>query len=207
MTTIFYNYLLGTEKLATTITDKSPEELILEGVIPKDASYLVQPDCNDTMTEEEQLKYKEIQYAYFDNYDNPTEVKLDYNAIMFSLVEEMRPTRNKQLRSLDILQQRAITLKKDDVISEIEEDKQQLRDCLNNIDVFKYNTLEDFTEFVDLLFNEIINDMDEVSESVTYQSPEDYKEKTVKRFRMTKDQKERGLSREDAFLEFLESSN
>lgn len=153
MTTIFYNYLLGTEKLATTITDKSPEELILEGVIPKDASYLVQPDCNDTMTEEEQLKYKEIQYAYFDNYDNPTEVKLDYNAIMFSLVEEMRPTRNKQLRSLDILQQRAITLKKDDVISEIEEDKQQLRDCLNNIDVFKYNTLEDFTEFVpDILY-------------------------------------------------------
>ena len=100
-----------------------------------------------------ELKYKEIQYAYFDNYDNPTEVKLDYNAIMFSLVEEMRPTRNKQLRSLDILQQRAITLKKDDVISEIEEDKQQLRDCLNNIDVFKYNTLEDFTEFVpDILY-------------------------------------------------------
>lgn len=153
MTTIFYNYLIGTEKLATTITDRTPQELIDDGVIPKGAAYLVKPDCTDHMTEEDQLKYKEIQYAYFDNYDNPKEVKLDYNAIMFSLVEEMRPMRNRQLQTLDILQQKAIANNLDEVISEIEEDKQKLRDCLNKIDIFDYNELDDFTEFVpDILY-------------------------------------------------------
>jgi len=36
-----------------------------------------------------------------------------------------------------------------------------------------------------------------------YESIEDYTTKTGKRFRMTKDQKVRGLSRESAFAEFL----
>ncbi len=153
MATIFYNYLTGTEKLATTITDKSPQELVEEGVIPKGAPYLVMPDCHEDMDEEEQLKYKEIEYTSFDDYENPTEIILDYNAIMFSLVEEMRPIRNKKLESLDILQQRAMSLKKDDVIAEIEEDKQKLRECLNNIDIFKYNTLDDFRTYVpDILY-------------------------------------------------------
>ena len=34
-----------------------------------------------------------------------------------------------------------------------------------------------------------------------YESIEDYKEKTGKRFRMTRDQKSRGLTREEAFKE------
>jgi hypothetical protein len=36
-------------------------------------------------------------------------------------------------------------------------------------------------------------------------SPEDYTKKTGKRFRMTKAQKEAGISREQAFQEFMES--
>lgn len=36
-----------------------------------------------------------------------------------------------------------------------------------------------------------------------YDSPADYSERTGKRFRMTKDQKERGLSRDEAFAEFV----
>ena len=38
-----------------------------------------------------------------------------------------------------------------------------------------------------------------------YTDPADYLERTGKRFRMTKDQKDRGLSREDAVSEFLGS--
>jgi hypothetical protein len=37
-----------------------------------------------------------------------------------------------------------------------------------------------------------------------YESIEDYTEKTGKRFRMTKDQKQRNLSREEAFSEFTQ---
>ena len=38
-----------------------------------------------------------------------------------------------------------------------------------------------------------------------YADPAEYSERTGKRFRMTKDQKDRGLNREDAFLEFVVS--
>jgi len=37
-----------------------------------------------------------------------------------------------------------------------------------------------------------------------FSDPEDYRERTGKRFRMTKDQKDRELSREEAFSEFLD---
>ena len=39
-----------------------------------------------------------------------------------------------------------------------------------------------------------------------YESFEDYTAKTGKRFRMTKDQKDRGLSRGDAFNEFIRNA-
>lgn len=38
---------------------------------------------------------------------------------------------------------------------------------------------------------------------VKYASPEEYKRATGKRFRMTKEQKARGISREEAFREFM----
>jgi len=39
-----------------------------------------------------------------------------------------------------------------------------------------------------------------------YESIQEYKEKTGKRFRMKRDQKERGLTREEAFKEIYEKS-
>ncbi|MCH2104537.1 MAG: hypothetical protein MK297_11065 [Planctomycetes bacterium] len=48
-----------------------------------------------------------------------------------------------------------------------------------------------------------MNDAEGSAEQATYSGPDDYREKTGKRFRMTKAQKERGLSREEAFAEFI----
>lgn len=76
-------------------------------------------------------------------------------------------------------------------------------------------TIEDkfemFTEMIDKAFDSVFdkNQEDKKLKSHTcsnaniYESIEDYKEKTGKRFRMTKDQKQRGLSRQEAFVEFL----
>lgn len=147
MSTIFYNHLPGTDKLATTVSELTPQELIDKGVIPKNAAYLVRPNLNDGMTEEEQMKYLEIEYAYFDDYKNPTKILVDYPAIMFSLIEEMRSRRNMVLNILDKLQQRALTKKNDILVEEIEQDKQALRDCLN-IDVTKYTCLDDFRTYM-----------------------------------------------------------
>ena len=38
-----------------------------------------------------------------------------------------------------------------------------------------------------------------------YQSPEDYRAKTSKRFRMTKEQVAKGLSRDEAFEQFIQT--
>ena len=67
----------------------------------------------------------------------------------------------------------------------------------------KIGDVEDLTKSVDLLFDDIIRDLKDSKTYLEYESPEDYREKTGKRFRMTKDQKARGLLREEAFEEFL----
>ncbi len=152
MHTIFYNYLPGTPKLGTVVTDKSATELMSEGVIPEGAAYLVRPVRSEEMSDEEIVKYMEIEYAQFDDYDNPQDIIIDYPAIMFSLINELRARRNQILEKLDNLQQRALVRKKDNLVEEMEEDKQRLRDCLN-IDVTKYKCLDDFRYYVpDLLY-------------------------------------------------------
>ena len=71
----------------------------------------------------------------------------------------------------------------------------------------KITDVGDFSDIVEQLFNDIMMDLEEISEEAEYDSPEDYKNKTGKRFRMTKDQKGRGLTRDEAFKEFLNLSN
>ncbi len=151
MNTIFYNHILGTEKLATVMTEKTPEELIEEDVIPRGAAYLVQPDPYKGMPEEEYIKYLEIDYTYFDDYKNPTQVIVDYSAIMASLIDEMREYRNELLVILDSLQQRSLVKKLDEIVDEIETDKQALRDCLN-IDVTKYKCANDLKDYAPDIF-------------------------------------------------------
>jgi hypothetical protein len=66
----------------------------------------------------------------------------------------------------------------------------------------------DFMKILEDLLDEVFNDsmekhFDEQKPKVIYENIEDYTNKTGKRFRMNKDQKERGLSREDAFGELF----
>jgi len=63
-----------------------------------------------------------------------------------------------------------------------------------------FNTL---SKIIDDAFSKVFNEKKESSssESLKYSNIEEYTEQTGKRFRMTKDQKERGLTREEAFTE------
>jgi len=151
MNTIFYNYSLGTDKLATTVSELTPEELMEKGVIPKGAACLVKPEMSPDMPEEEQMKYLEVEYAHFDDYKKPKEIIVDYPAIMFSLITQMRRRRNELLEILDLLQQRALVRKRDNLVEEMEEDKQKLRDCLD-IDVLKYQQVDDFKDYIPDIF-------------------------------------------------------
>ena len=66
----------------------------------------------------------------------------------------------------------------------------------------------DFMKILEDLLDEVFNDsmekhFDENKPEVIYENIEDYTTKTGKRFRMNKDQKERGLDREEAFIEIF----
>jgi len=66
----------------------------------------------------------------------------------------------------------------------------------------------DFMKILEDILDEVFPDtMDKhfkgKKPEVIYENIEDYTNKTGKRFRMNKDQKERGLSREDAFSELF----
>tara|TARA_B100001113_G_scaffold101688_1_gene82268 strand:+ start:2109 stop:2609 length:501 start_codon:yes stop_codon:yes gene_type:complete len=153
MTTIFYNYDTSTTKLATVISDKTPAELVEMDVIPKGAAYLSAPDITDSMTDEdERIKYNEILYCSFDDYTNPTKVVVDYEAIMASLMEDLKPLRDRLLSDLDYLKTKAIANSKTSISSEIDSDITALKSCLT-VDLSKYTKAADLKDYApDILF-------------------------------------------------------
>ena len=166
MTTIFYNYDKSTTKLATIISDKTPDELIAMDVIPEGAAYLSASDITDSMTDEdERIKYNEIFYCTFDDYTNPTKIVVDYQAIMSSLLKELETTRNNLVAKLDYMKVKALANSKTSVASEIEDDKTTLKACLT-VDLSKYTKAADLKDHVpdvllvdyDLKYEDKLND-------------------------------------------------
>jgi len=148
MTTIFYNYDKSTTKLATVVSDKTPAELIAMDVIPEGAAYLSAPDMTDSMKDEdERIKYNEILYCSFDDYTNPTKVVVDYEAIMASLLEDIKPMRDHLLTTLDYLKVKATANSKTSIAAEIDADINSLKNCLN-VDLSKYTKAADLADYV-----------------------------------------------------------
>ena len=148
MTTIFYNYDKDTTKLATVVSDKTPTELIAMDVIPSGAAYLSLPDITDSMKDEdERIKYNEIFYCTFDDYTNPTKIVVDYQAIMFSLLKELEPTRDELVSKLDYMKLKATASNKTSVATEIEADITTLKGCLT-VDLSKYTKAADLKDHV-----------------------------------------------------------
>tara|TARA_B100001109_G_C18830421_1_gene459250 strand:- start:564 stop:1064 length:501 start_codon:yes stop_codon:yes gene_type:complete len=148
MTTIFYNYDKSTTKLATVISDKTPTELIEMDVIPSGAAYLSVADITDSMTDEdERIKYNEVLYCSFDDYTNPTKIVVDYEAIMASLIEDIKPLRDYIVTTLDYLKVKAIANNKTSVVSEIDADITALKACLT-VDLSNYTKAADLKDYV-----------------------------------------------------------
>tara|TARA_R100000152_G_scaffold5683_1_gene2125 strand:+ start:6652 stop:7152 length:501 start_codon:yes stop_codon:yes gene_type:complete len=148
MATIFYNYDKSTTKLATVISDKTPAELIAMDVIPEGAAYLSVEDMTDDMTDEdERIKYNEVLYCSFDDYTNPTKIIVDYQAIMASLLEDIKPMRDTLVSTLDYLKVKAASNNKTSVVSEINDDIIALKACLT-VDLSKYTKAADLKDYV-----------------------------------------------------------
>ena len=148
MATIFYNYDKSTTKLATVISDKTPAELVAMDVIPEGAAYLSVKDMTEDMTDEdERIKYNEVLYCSFDDYVNPTKVVVDYQAIIASLLEDIKPMRDTLVSTLDYLKVKAASNNKTSVVSEIDADITALKACLT-VDLSKYTKAADLKDYV-----------------------------------------------------------
>jgi hypothetical protein len=127
MNIIFFNNPVGTKKLNFVISNKSIQLLKKETVIPMDSATLVKP-YNKDMSDNEKAILVHINKTEFDNYNNPTAVIFDMDLIKMFFLDIYRSARSEIFSILDILQMRAMLSGKQDIVKQIEIDKQILRD-------------------------------------------------------------------------------
>ena len=138
MKRIYWNEPVGTDKVVFMVTDKSVDDLKAAGIIPNDSKVLVK-DATE-LKAEEYAKHAHIDKCLFDNPDNPTDIVFDLDLLKSYYVDYYKTIRANAFKLLDNLQLRAFISKKEDVLQEIEIDKQKLRDMPDNLDFSNANT-------------------------------------------------------------------
>lgn len=133
MSIIFYNYPVGTSKLAMVNTEASVADLVSAGVIPSDAATLVTAYPEDTDLEG-MAKLTHPDKLVFDDLSNPTAVNFDMDIVDLWWQDVYRACRTTKLEELDTLQTRALGKGLTSVVSDIETDKQTLRDLMASVD-------------------------------------------------------------------------
>lgn len=150
---IFFTPIPGTNKLASVITDETPEHLISEGIIPADSKYVIVSYNQESLEQRAALFH--IEYMRFDNPNNPKQIVLDKDMLAVALLQDVRTKRLELLEELDYLQFRASVVGKKDLVDEIEADKARLRNLPSNIDFSDKNTIPDMynIDVVDIFVN------------------------------------------------------
>lgn len=127
MNIIFFNSSIGTNKLSFLISDKKPDALVKEGIIPKEAAILVKK-YSQNLSDADKAFLAHIDKTVFDDYKKPTKVLFDMDLVRMFFLDMYRSVRSEKLSDLDALQLRALTKGMSDVVSDIEKDKTLLRD-------------------------------------------------------------------------------
>jgi hypothetical protein len=143
MKTIFYNYPVGTEKVAATHSNNSVEELKAEGIIPNNAVTVVYDLIDENSDHNTRPLYVFVDRIKFDNIENPTLVKFDRDLLYAELLQDARGARAQQLQKLDNLQLRAMAKGLTDVVADIEADKEIMRNLPDNINFNSANNYSD----------------------------------------------------------------
>lgn len=135
MKTIFFNYPVGSPKIAVITTDKHVSQLMGDEVIPKNAGY-VEHDLIDENSNRNQLAMVGmVDHLKFDNVERPTRVLWDMDLIEVYINGLIRNQRGIAFGVLDTLAMRALTKGLTEVVAEIEADKQTLRDMPDTLDL------------------------------------------------------------------------
>ena len=142
MKTIFFNNPVGTEKIQFTVSNDSVKKLKADDIIPKESKTVSYPVITENSLKE--LKYLTAfpDRCTFDNMENPTEVVIDIELLNSFWLSETKAARLECLEVLDKLQMRALLSNKQDIVSQIEKDKQMLRDLPEKINFANVKTAE-----------------------------------------------------------------
>jgi hypothetical protein len=138
---IFYNPIPGTTKLASILTDMDVHHFIDIGTIPSKSKYYIELYDHENLDQRAMLYH--IEYLRFDNFDNPQKVVLDKDMLSIAILEDVRTKRVEQFRVLDGLQVRASMMGKQNIVDEIEHDKNILRDLPNSINFDGKNSIKE----------------------------------------------------------------
>lgn len=136
----FYTSPVDPARVALTISDKTPEELIEMNVFTPSTKYLIRDF--DIRGVDSNTRY--VDRVVFDDLENPQNLVVDHEYSKKKFVAEVRLQREDQLAVLDRLQMRALSHGKSDVAKLIEEDKQKLRDLPHTVDTSRFKRVFDY---------------------------------------------------------------
>lgn len=146
---VFFPQDKDSKKLSVVVVETDPQSLV-GTTIPEGCKYVVMEfEEFKNLGEEDRLSYIHVDKAKFDNYKNPRKVVLDYQALAEEFLAKYRAIRSSALEKLDSLQVRAMLREKNDLVKEIESDKQLLRDSTKKALSRKFKSPSDFDNLVD----------------------------------------------------------
>lgn len=162
MQIVFFQNPEDPQKLASLIINdgETVQKYVDAGVIGRTTKYVVRPYAFTETADLEQMVMHTVglDMLEFNDASNPTNVVVNVDALRAKYVDKLRYMRNSCMDKLDILQMRAIATKNDDVLAEVEADKQALRDITSSVDLSKISTI---TDALHLIPPQLLIDYDE----------------------------------------------
>lgn len=143
---VFFQREEGAQPLSVVLTDKDPEGLVGK-IIPEGCKYLA-IDFEEP-TEEERAKFIHVDKVLFNNYEKPTKLVFNSEAFSEAIASKVRRIRSSLLTTLDNLQTRALVRGKVELVEEIENDKQHLRDCTTDIKSRNFSKMSELRKKLD----------------------------------------------------------
>lgn len=127
-------------------TDDSIEDLYNKGVIPSRSKYIevyFPDELKDVKPEDDEVAamIQHVQFLKFDDVANPKRLVIDHDLLAWAFKEDLRRMRGDILEQLDSLQVRALLKNRQEIIDQIEADKQRLRDLPETVDTSKVETI------------------------------------------------------------------
>jgi len=144
---IYFNNPQRPNKLSFIVTDKTVDYLKSQGIINNTATTLIKKFCDDEQSIE-YAKQVHVDKLVFNNQDNPTDVVFDNELVQMYYIDIFRQIRKDSLDILDRLQMRAASQNYNDLVKDIETDKQLLRDIPTSLNYNKTMSIIDISQIL-----------------------------------------------------------